>query len=225
MIEKPFEQLVGKGFCKPSKKVMRKHRQTKGKRLFQADELRSIIEKARQPMKAMILLGVNCGLGNSDVARMTLETIDLDGGWLNYPRHKTGVERRCSLWLETIAALRDWVAVRPEPADPGNAELLFVTAFRGSWYRDTSDNPISRVMRDLLDSLKITGNKNFYALRHTMETIGGGSLDQVALDAIMGHVDPSMGAEYREEVADGRLVAVAEHIRVWLFGTKEKGEE
>ncbi|MEZ6145059.1 MAG: hypothetical protein R3B91_06425 [Planctomycetaceae bacterium] len=48
---------------------------------------------------------------------------------------------------------------------------------------------------------------NFYALRHTFETIGGESRDRVAVDAIMGHVDPSMGALYREQISDDRLQA------------------
>jgi integrase len=171
-------------------------------------------------MKAMILLGANCGMGNSDVARMELKAIDLAEGWINYPRPKTGLARRCALWPETIAALRNWLAKRPVPAKKEHAELVFLTPTRDSWYRETSDNPVSRAMRELLDSLSISGNKNFYALRHTFETIGSGSLDQVAVDAVMGHVDGSMAGEYREELSDARLQAVARYVRSWLFTEK-----
>jgi integrase len=222
LIDKPVR--FGSAFRRPPKKVLRLAKEAKGKRLFDAEELRGIIAAARQPMKTMILLGVNCGLGNSDVARMTIKTLDLAGGWINYPRPKTGVARRCALWPETVASLREWLAVRPSPTDPTNAQLVFLTSYRLPWYRETSDNPISRVMRNLLVSLKITGNKNFYALRHTHETVGGASLDQVAVNAIMGHVDPTMAGEYREEVTDDRLAAVADHIRVWLFGKSEKAK-
>ncbi len=220
LIDKPVK--FGGDFRRPPKKVLRLAKEAKGKRLFEAGELRAIIYAAKQPMKAMILLGINCGLGNSDVARMKLETLDLASGWINYPRPKTGVARKCPLWPETVAALRDLLDRRPAPVDPENAELVFLTPSLASYYRDTSDNPISRAMRDLLDSLKVTGNKNFYALRHTLETVGGGSLDQVAVDAIMGHVDNSMAGGYREEVTDDRLTAVAEHIRIWLFAKWEK---
>jgi integrase len=52
----------------------------------------------------------------------------------------------------------------------------------------------------------------FYALRHTFETIGGESRDQVAVDAIVGHSRDDMASVYRERTGDDRLRAVAEHV-------------
>ena len=37
-----------------------------------------------------------------------------------------------------------------------------------------------------------------------------------AVNFIMGHVDTSMAAHYRERISDERLVAVTEHVRRWL---------
>jgi hypothetical protein len=58
----------------------------------------------------------------------------------------------------------------------------------------------------------------FYALRHTFRTVADAARDPVAIDNIMGHADPSMGGHYRERIEDSRLLAVADHVRAWLFG-------
>ena len=68
----------------------------------------------------------------------------------------------------------------------------------------------------LLKGLGINSHRNFYTLRHNFETIAGESKDQVAVDSIMGHVDPSMGAAYREKISDARLRAVVDTVRAWL---------
>jgi hypothetical protein len=66
LIERPV--LFGPGFKKPTRKALRQNRAKNGLRMFDAAELRAILDKATQPLKAMILLGANCGYGNSDVA-------------------------------------------------------------------------------------------------------------------------------------------------------------
>ncbi len=42
----------------------------------------------------MLLLGINVGLGNADVAKLPVSAIDLEAGWLTYPRPKTGIVGR-----------------------------------------------------------------------------------------------------------------------------------
>jgi hypothetical protein len=44
------------------------------------------------------------------------------------------------------------------------------------------------------------------------------SKDQPAVDFIMGHEVPHMSAVYRETISDGRLMAVTDYVRMWLFG-------
>lgn len=164
----------------------------------------------------MILLGINCGFGNSDLGNMPLTAIDFDLGWVNYPRPKTGVERRCPLWGETIEYLRAALEVRPKPK-PAADHLFFVTNRGNSFAKDGYENPISSAFRHLLKQQDLyRPGANFYALRHTFETVAGGSKDQVAVNYLMGHVDNSMSAVYRESIDDDRLIAVAQHVRTWL---------
>jgi integrase len=122
------------------------------------------------------------------------------------------------LWPETIAALKDAIAVRPEPHDADNTGLAFITKYGESWAKETTDNPVAKEMRKLLDRLKLhRRGLGFYALRHTFETIAGGCRDQVEVNAIMGHADGSMAAVYRERIEDDRLVDASNAVRRWLF--------
>jgi integrase len=216
LLDKPMR--YGEGFKRPSKKTLRQARAEKGPRMFDAQELRRVISAARQPLKTMILLGINSGLGNTDVALLPMKALNLDNGWLDYPRPKTGTLRRCPLWPETVAAVRDWLTQRPFPKAPTDEPLVFLSRTGRTWVRESSDNPVSTETRKLLRKLGINGTRNFYALRHTFETVAGESRDQVAVDAIMGHVDSSMAGEYRECISDERLVAVTNHVHTWLFG-------
>jgi len=62
LIERPAR--YGPSFKRPSKKSLRLARHAKGERLLEAAPLRTIIDAADLPLKAMILLGLNCGFGN-----------------------------------------------------------------------------------------------------------------------------------------------------------------
>jgi integrase len=220
LLDKPVR--FGSVFKKPSTRILRAHRQKNGVRMFEAAELRTIIDAADQPLKAMVMLGINCGFGNHDCGTLPTSALDLDGGWVNYPRPKTAVERRCPLWPETTEAVNDSLATRPTPKSAEHTDLVFVTKYGGPWAKDTPDSPVSKEFRKLLDKLELhRPGLGFYALRHTFETVAGGSLDQVAVNALMGHIDSSMAATYRERIEDKRLVAVVNHVHQWLFGERK----
>jgi integrase len=212
----------GSEFRRPGKAVLRRHRAENGERMLEAAELCRLIGAAGQPLKAMILLGVNAGFGNTDCATLPLSALDLDAGWVNFPRPKTGIGRRAPLWGETTDALREALASRPKPWDPADAGLAFLGPFGRRCVRDTEQSHIDLVTLQFRKLLKRLGlhraRLGFYTLRHVFRTVADGARDQVATDIIMGHSDPSMAAHYRERVEDDRLSAVTEHVRRWLFG-------
>ncbi|MCE9553114.1 MAG: tyrosine-type recombinase/integrase [Planctomycetes bacterium] len=221
LIDKPMR--YGPEFKRPSKKVLRIHRATKGPRMFEAAELKRLIDGAGVPLKAMLLLGINCGLGNHDCGMLPLKAVDLKGAWLAYPRPKTGINRRCPLWPETIEALQKAIAARPKTKTADTAGLLFLTKYGQPWAKSTSDNPIAKEMRKLLDELKLhRPGLGFYTLRHVFETIGGETRDQPAVDLIMGHAKDDMASHYRERISDERLQAVTAYVHAWLFPPKTK---
>jgi integrase len=219
LIDRPIR--YGSEFRKPDQSVLRRHRAKNGERMLEPDQLRMIIGAAPVPLKAMILLGLNGGLGNFDCATLPLSAVNLDTGWLNYPRPKTGIGRRFTLWPETVAAIRAAVASRPNPADSAFRELVFLTQNGTPWIRPEasyrSDHLTKRFI-ELLQKLQLHRPRlGFYTLRHVFRTVADSARDPVAIDIIMGHSDPSMGGHYRERVDDARLVAVVNVVHSWLW--------
>jgi integrase len=209
----------GAGFNRPSKKTFRLHRAGQGPKLFSADEIRRMIDAASSTMKAMILLGINAGFGNADCGALPLSALDLDAGWVNHPRPKTGVHRRCALWPETVAAIRGALACRSKPKGKEDGRLVFLTQTGRSWARDDDPAVITKEIAKLLKLLGISGRSGvgFYTLRHVFRTVADESRDQPAVDHVMGHESTHMSSVYREMIADDRLKAVADHVRAWLF--------
>lgn len=217
----------GPMFKRPSKKVLRQTRAAAGKKMIEAADLRRILAAADVQLKAMILLALNAGMGNSDVGNLPLSALDLTGGWIDYPRPKTSVDRRCPLWVETVDAIKAALAKRPTPKEAGAELLVFVTRYGASWSKDdTFDNPVTKAFRKVLGKLDLhRAGLGFYALRHVHRTIAGGARDVPAANVIMGHSDGSMGELYTERIEDSRLRAVVDHIHQWLFPASQICEE
>jgi hypothetical protein len=120
----------GGEFQKSDKSVFRRHRAQNGEKMLEVVELRRILDalagkqvetgrtddesgkpetvtlEPNPALRAMILLGINAGFGNADCGQLPLSAIVLDRGWVDFPRPKTGIPRRCPLWPETVTAIR-----------------------------------------------------------------------------------------------------------------------
>lgn len=66
LLDRPVR--FGPGFKKPSKKVLREARHAKGPRMFEPVQTHALLSLASPQLKAMFLLGVNCGFGNAERA-------------------------------------------------------------------------------------------------------------------------------------------------------------
>jgi integrase len=153
--------------------------------------------------------------------------LDLENGWASLYRQKTGERRRCKLWPETVAALQKAIAVRRPPVDQKHRSLVFLTRAGTSWLRGDGRNLFPHTFREV-----VLGKADFYrpghafySLRRTFRTVADEVLDGPAIDLVMGHRDNSMGAVYRQKIADERLERVAEHVRNWLYAGREGGVE
>lgn len=249
LIDKPVR--YGPGFKKPSASVLRRHRAKTGLRMLEAGELRRLLdaldgkevvtgrkdEETGEPetvtltahpiLRAMVLLGVNAAFNNKDCADLPLTALDLDGGWVVFPRPKTGIARRCPLWAETVAALRTAIAERPAPRQKEASGLVFVTVRGRPFLTRGQSDPVTRAAKAAMQAVGVYRKGiGFATLRHVFRTVADGALDQVATNLIMGHSDHTMAATYREKIDDSRLLAVTAFVRDWLFaeGTVPEGD-
>jgi len=224
------EPRYGGEFSRPSATALRRARADSGNRCFAPGEILAALNAAKRHRKlhAMILLGINCGLGQTDCAMLCRRHLDLKAGFLDFPRPKTGQARRAALWPETIKRLQ---AVLREPRDDSGvpadlAGRVFLTRNRRPYVQ------LLEATGTVIDSIGMQFNRllkeacvkrpglGFYALRHTFQTVADETRDFPAVDLVMGHVPAAsdMAARYRERIGDDRLQAVAEHVRAWLLG-------
>jgi integrase len=233
LLDRPAK--FGAEFKKPSAKALRRARAGRGKCAFEAAQLRRLLKASGVQMRAMILLGLNAGFGNTDVAEVPQAALDLTAGVVEFPRPKTGTPRRCPLWPDTVKAVKAAIAARPRPLDPADDKLAFITAHGRRWvrYKDSVKTPGKYVWVDSVNLefgklLKELGLKRpgvaFYALRHTFRTVADAVPDRPAVDLIMGHTEAAddMRGRYVEYVDDARLRRVVEHVRAWLFAKRKR---
>ena len=223
----------GPDFKKPGKSEMRRGRAQKaaehGSLDFSAEELRTLIQAANGWVKACMLLGINCGFGNLDCARLRSEHVDFETGFYDLPRQKSGIPRQCLMWQCTLDAIELAMRDRPVAKADSDDSLCFLTTHgrplvwesvhpvKGTLSRcDNLGKEFTRLVR----ACEMRKGRGFYCLRRTFETVAGNSKDQVAVNIVMGHADSTMAEIYRQGIDPQRLKDVATHVEQWLFGRK-----
>ncbi len=232
----PSPIRYGVQFEKPSAAVKRKdrarHETERGTLMFSPDEIEAIRAHADPVMDALILLALNGGFGNTDLASLPLTAIDFENAIIDFPRPKNGVGRRVPLWAETVQAIQRAIKARPAPRNPDDRCLAFLSPDglplvrerlvykNGELERTIPVSGLSRWFADLLtkSGVKSKANPrhglNFYGLRRTFRTIADEvSRDQHAIHRLMGHSIAGMSGVYIQRITDERLKAVTDAVR------------
>ncbi len=214
---------TGPNFKRPPAAQFRRHRSSKPAQFYQPGEVHRLQAAAGRQMRAIVLLGINAALGNRDCGELEFRHLDLDGGWITYPRAKTGIARRAKLWPETVEALQTVISRRTSPTDRTLRNRVLITKYGQPWAKaDSRDSPVAKEFAKLLNKCKLPKGRGFYALRHTFRTVADEAGDQVAARYVMGHADTSIDDKYRESIADARLEKVSDYVRAWyLAGTQD----
>jgi integrase len=216
---KEFRMATDTEKTKHQGKMKRMH----GKSMFDADEIQKILQAATAVERAMVLLGLNCAFGNKDVAELRIKAIDFSKGVIEYPRHKTGVERKVFLWPETVAAVKEAIPLRPVPKEEKYDGHVFLTPTGLPWVQSYL-KPNGKVMRsnELTWPFKRLqeragtyrdSSRGFYALRRTFATTAAQLGDKMTRDHVMGHRQPGMDPHYVLEVNDSLIQRLTDYVR------------
>ena len=189
---------------------------------FSSQEITKLLAAANAKMRAMIWLGLNCGFGCTDCARLRWIDLDFEHHRVKLARNKTGVPRNLPLWPETVNAMGTL---------PKTGPLVFYTEEGHPWVRTatriqdgghtkyTTVNAIASMFARLLKKVKINvpSGTGFYALRRTAATLAARSGDPFAVQRLLGHVNLEMATRYVQDVSAQTDRAI-ERSREYLVG-------
>jgi integrase len=182
-------------------------RDKKTKQIFTAEQIKKLLELANSQIKAMILLGLNCGFGCTDCSELLWENVDLKNARINFARTKTQVGRNLPLWKETVTALEALHKVNERVFNTyqGN-KYVHVTQKENSdgSTRMISYNHVTSEFSRLIQKAGIKTEKGvgFYTLRRTAATLAAKSGDPFAVQKLLGHADLKMASVYVQDVSE-----------------------
>ncbi|MFA5186712.1 MAG: site-specific integrase [Patescibacteria group bacterium] len=208
----------GPRFAPPSSDAIARERDRDGStRFISREAILAMLEKSSRKMKAMILLGINCGFYASDSTALTFDRLHLDGTiqYHDLPRVKNGRRRAAVLWSETSAAILDY-------ADGRRSGPVFLNQRGEKYGPNASGHSLHGAFRKLAEDsgAAIPAGANMGSLRHTYGTVVDLCSDQAAIDLTMGHVGKSVQKRvYSQLNLDEfrRLQAVASTVHEWLY--------
>lgn len=234
IITKPV--IFGDDFKPPTlaarRRYARRRAEVHGVKLFTTDELKSIIHASKEPVKTMVLLGINCAMLAADLSELKLVHIDLKNAWISFPRVKTEVERECSLWPETVESIKATIELLKKRRKGDLKDYLFVTKYgRKVLHQHVKTNDegkqslvhVDSVGQEFTKAMKRAGVKKsfvgFSALRTTFSTIADEFGDGNAKMTVMGHALKGMDVFYVRSIGRERVKKLSDAVRAKLFAS------
>jgi integrase len=160
------------------------------------------IDKKDLTYKAILLIALNCGMRQSDLADIRIKKsgkrqkpdIDLDNKTLQMPRPKTGIIRVAILWDRTVDAINEMLQERKKQKI--DSEYLFLNSYN----RPIREQNIRRWWERNRKHAKLDKSVKFEHIRDATQTI---PLDDdpkslVETNLIMGHSVTGMANNYLE---------------------------
>ncbi len=199
----------------PWSKIMRKRRNSQGRRPFTAQELQTILEKASGELQTLLIIGAYSGLRLGDAATLGWSSVDLDNGTITLRPKKT-LARTGKIVAVPIhptlcaALLRTPPKKRTGPVLPDLSEI-----YRRAPY--TMNRTLHRhfVACGIETTVERVGAGNrvsvagFHALRHTIVSqLASKGVPLEVIRGLVGHGGTAMTQAYVHQNAEAARAAV-----------------
>lgn len=188
-------------------------------RTFSPDELKALYAAANHRQRAFMLLGLNCGFLQSDIADLAPNMVHLKATPALIERHrgKTGVYSRWALWPETIDHLKPAI----ESASKRSDGLVFRSR-RGQaivWQNDKGNrlDSVWQSWRRLTKTVGLAGgHHSFKYLRKTGAQFVRDVAGKEVSEAYLAHAETGVGTHYHRFNDWPRLDAALQEVRTRL---------
>jgi len=164
---------------------------------FSREEINILYSAASERTKMFMLLGLNCGFGQTDISCLLVGEVDIEESRIIRKRTKTGVHCQFALWPLTVEMLKKHGNFDGKPNDrvflSTSGLPLVYEHFRDDKFKrtDAVRSAFSRLMR----KTGISNHRGFYSLRKTaaseIEVI-----DSTVCEMFLGHSEKGMKRHY-----------------------------
>lgn len=220
--KKPVE--FGPDLVKPEESLLRAAMSQNNDCYTPAQYMKALTAVRECPMLMAIgLLGLNAAYLPSDLTKLPINKVDLDAGIVEFPRPKSGIERKTVLMPETVFYLRRYLAVRPQPSiEMGDAEPLFLRDDGLAFNQRIADEAAEREEAEPVRANHTSSLSGYWraatglptkGLRTTFATNADDAEDQRAVDVVMGHAAKTVRQKhYVKHFDPQRLRKIVEHV-------------
>ncbi len=207
--------------------------------IFEPEHIKKLLNKcdADQDLKfkAIIILTLNCGLSNTDIAFLTWDQIVWGNKYLNLTRTKNKGIRRTPLWDRTIQALKKWKAECPAVSDddlvfPNENGVPFIAytdegqqSPHGKKYKGSKNDNLSRAFHRLAEGLGVPST--FSTFRKSAASIGLDGTDHTGIVMLLGDAGEAIWKKHYAMVngQNAKVKGATDAIHAHYFSEKKQG--
>ena len=166
---------------------------------FSLEEINILYSAASERTKMFMLLGLNCGFGQTDISELRVGEVDIEQGRIVRKRTKTAIHSEFKLWPLTVEMLKLYGNLDGDPNDrlflSKSGHPLVREYFIDDKFKRT--DAIRSAFFRLMKKTKVPNHRGFYSLRKTAASEIE-AIDPAVTEMFLAHSEKGMKRHYAE---------------------------